>query len=151
MNCFSSVTDDEESSFGAIPSLDTAQMRGDESHPTSPKHQMVDWTVGCQGAAPNTETLAPWRGDSPVSHVQRRGSMGYPFSSLWWYYWQNDPLLSGASQKPDEREYDEDEEGFGGVRGKILLYSCAGILIICLVCCARVRYYLILFSAPAGP
>ncbi|KFQ87307.1 hypothetical protein N337_08513, partial [Phoenicopterus ruber ruber] len=78
------------------------------------------------------------RGDGPASHVQRRGSMGYAFSSLWWYYWQNDPLLSGASQKPDEKEYDEVEEGFGGIRGKILLCSCAVILIICLVCCAQI-------------
>ncbi|KGL91668.1 hypothetical protein N301_07997, partial [Charadrius vociferus] len=52
-----------------------------------------------------------------------------------WYYWQNDPLLPGASQKPDEREYDE--EGFEGIKGKILPCSCAGILIICLVCCAQ--------------
>ncbi|KAF1623253.1 hypothetical protein FQV09_0001333, partial [Eudyptes chrysolophus] len=86
--------------------------------------------------------LAPRRGDSRVSHVWRRGSMGYPFSCLWWYYWQNDPLLSGASQKPDEREYDEHEwlnigTGCPG-KGKILLCSCAGILIICLVCCARI-------------
>jgi len=53
-------------------------------------------------------------GGSPVSCVQCRGSMGCPFSSLWWYSWQNNLLLSGASQKPDEGEYDEDEEGFGG-------------------------------------
>lgn len=145
MNRFSSVTEEEESCCGAIPSLDTAQVRGDESHPTSPKHEMVSWVTGCRGAAPNTETLVPWRGDSPMSQVQRRGSMGYPFSSLGWYYWQNDPMLSGAHQKPDEREYDDDEEGFGGITGEILLCSCAGILIICLVCCAQVRYLILCF------
>ncbi|NXI65914.1 SSMM1 protein, partial [Anseranas semipalmata] len=65
--------------------------------------------------------------------------MANPFSYLLWYYWQNDPLLSGTRQKPDERKYDEDEEGFGGIGGKILLWCCTGILIVCLVCWAYTR------------
>ncbi|KFQ45022.1 hypothetical protein N333_11141, partial [Nestor notabilis] len=82
--------------------------------------------------------LTPWRGNSPEFHAQQRGSMGCPFPSLWWDHWQQDPLLSGTSQKPDEWEPDVDEEGSGGIRGKILLYSCAGFVIICLVCCAQI-------------
>lgn len=72
--------------------------------------------------------------------------MANPFPCLLWY-WQNDFLLSRTSQKPDERESDEDEEGFGGILGNILPWCCTGILITCLVCsaCAGVRYLVLCF------
>ncbi|KFM09794.1 hypothetical protein AS27_08692, partial [Aptenodytes forsteri] len=70
--------------------------------------------------------------------VRRRGSMGYPSSCLWWYYWQNDPLLSGASQKPDEREYDEHENG-EGVRAPLLPAFSWGSVWRCSLCCSCAR------------
>ncbi|OPJ76432.1 carboxypeptidase A2 precursor isoform C [Patagioenas fasciata monilis] len=66
--------------------------------------------------------------------------MAYAFSSLSQYYWQNDPFSSGINQKPRERDYDEDEEDFMGIEGKTLLCFCAGVLIICLICCARILH-----------
>lgn len=75
-------------------------------------------------------------------HCPTSSTVGYPFSSLWWYCWQNDPLLPDTSWKPDERECDEGEEGFGGIRGKILLCSCTGRFdyMSCLLCSSQILF-----------
>lgn len=97
--------------------------------------------------------LSLWSRDNREFCVQQHSFMRHPSCYLWWYYLQNEPLPSGTSQKPDEREYHEDKEGFGRIGGEILFWCCAGILIICLLCCAytRVRYLMLCFVlTPAG-
>lgn len=119
MNLPSSGTEEEEPGFGAMPGFDTAQMRRDESLPTSskcygptrlegtptfPELQPRDvngqkrghfvmlsslWLLG--HCFPTYRGFLRWPAGQWVAkgllrtqkfspHIQRRGSMGYPFS-----------------------------------------------------------------------
>ena len=106
---------------------------------------MVGWTMGCQGA-----TLNVGAAPCPVSSAEG------PWDALF-------PLFGGILGRTTSCSLAlvrnqmrgnmmRTRKALGGIRGKILLCSCGGILIICLVCCARVRYYLILcfLLTPAG-
>ncbi|CAM4482410.1 unnamed protein product [Lepidochelys olivacea] len=59
--------------------------------------------------------------------------MGFPFLYFWWLYLHNGPVAAIASQEPDYRECDGDDEDFCGVVGQILLSYCIGILAITLI------------------
>ncbi|XP_032636809.1 serine-rich single-pass membrane protein 1 [Chelonoidis abingdonii] len=59
--------------------------------------------------------------------------MGFPFLYFWWLYLHTGPVEAIASQEPDYRECDGDDEDFCVVVGQILLSYCIGILAITLI------------------